>query len=169
MRRFAWIIVVVLVGACLIQAGVMISVTQHFFSQFDSIATNPASCDGIPNQARPQIEKRAWLKFPKSAQNVSVWAEGFQDCIIYVRFEMLPTDFTPLIQTTLVRLPLSSKYPWPPMFYYEPQEAPPGWNLNMSSFLAGEGTKSVYYQGILINKDDPNKYTVYVITYDNRN
>ena len=55
------------------------------------------------------------------------------------------------------------------MFYCEPQEAPPGWNLGMSSFLAGDGTKGKYYQGILINKDEPNKYIVFVVTYGNRN
>jgi hypothetical protein len=165
MKRFAPLALFIVLALMVGQGAVMLLGLNTFI---DNATSDRFICYDLPQLPRAKIEKRAWLKFPPSAQNVSVYGEGFSDCIIYTRFEIAPGDLNALLQTTLIKQPLSSKYPWPPMFYYEPQEAPPGWNLGMRSFLAGEGSKAQYYQGILINMDDPNLYVVYVITYDNR-
>ncbi len=165
MKRYAPLFLFVVFALMVGQGAVMLLGLNRFIEN----ATNDRFiCYDMPSLPRAQIEKRAWLKFPPSAQNVLVHAEGFSDCIIYTRFEMAPSDLNPLLQTMLIKVPLSSKYPLPPMFYYDPEGAPPGWNLGMSSFLTGEGSKAQYYQGILINKDNPKSYVVYVITYDNQ-
>jgi hypothetical protein len=111
-----------------------------------------------------EMERHGWLKFPPSASNPLPYSEDLCNTF-YLRFEMDRADLNKFVESTQVRFPLSSTQR-PVDFQYLPEDL--GWKLdNITSLWAGETIfPEVYQQSILIDRNDMQRYIVYLIMRD---
>ncbi len=111
-----------------------------------------------------EIESVARITLPPSARNVQAHQEGFQDRIIWVRFEMAPADLPGFVAGTRVAPPLSSTVN---PLGQDTVTGLPWWTPGQAQrFEAGEGAFAGASQAIVIDTTDPQTYVVYVRAFE---
>ena len=111
-----------------------------------------------------QIEGIGRIKLPPSANGVHARAGGFQDRIIYIRFDIAPTDLEPFLKGTRYTppvgpakgIPFQSIAPDAP--WWRPQDA--------QRYEAGVNFVDGISQTVLVDMTHPERYIVYVQTFE---
>jgi hypothetical protein len=162
-RRFRkWLLItVIILGIC----GVVLSVTIHYVSQ--SLGTfelfkNYGCLGGTPYK-HSEIERRGRFKLPASYRNLDASSIAWQDCVIYIKFEMDAAELPMLLKSTYISKSLTQTTN-PSSFSNIPPEL--NWNLAPSGkYLEGEGNNGrEEYQEIVVDVTNPDHYIVYLIT-----
>ncbi len=110
------------------------------------------------------IERVARITLLPSARNLQAHQEGFQDRIIWVRFEMAPADLPEFVAGTRVAPPLSSTVN---PLGQDTVKGLPWWTPGQAQRIAaGTGLIAGGSQAILIDTTDPQTYVVYVRTFE---
>ena len=158
-RRFWWgagaVAIAGLLAGCALIGGAALWLTTR---------DSPFGVRAQPTPTTAQIESVARITLPPSARGVRAHQEGFMDRIIWVRFEMDPADLGPFVAGTRISPPLSSadnpfageigsKLAW-----WTPEGA--------QRFEASEAFSGGVGQAILIDTTDPQRYVVYVRTFE---
>ncbi len=147
------------VGIALIVAALiaLAGVVRHF-SDFVILG------DDTDHPTTAQIEGRGRFRLPPSARDVTAHLEGFQDHIIWVCFRMKPSDEARFWSSSMCSaVPSTETAP----HEFEPL-ARPWWNpekATLSSYRTFS-TPTGDTQRILIDKDDPADFIVYVEAFD---
>ncbi len=129
-------------------------------------------CFGTQFPSNADVEQRAYLKFPTSAQNIEVHANGVNrkaGCTIWVKFQMDRSDSGVFKSTTYVSDLSSSAWLTGDGFdFFSGQQ---GWH-QPPAFLAGHGIPPPGVSGIntayedqwiFIDTSDPQEWTVFLI------
>jgi hypothetical protein len=148
--------------------GIAFAMRQLFFAQSQlADITERQRYMGCFESGYPtteEIERHGWMKFPPSASNPVPYSEDFCNTF-YLRFEISRTDLNKFVESTQIRFPLSATHR-PMDFQYLPDNL--DWKLhNITSFWSGEAIfPEVYQQSILIDRNDMQRYIVYLIMRD---
>jgi hypothetical protein len=119
----------------------------------------------------PQIEKYGRLKLPPVAKNLGARLEGFQDHILWVRFNMAPADEAVFWTSTKCSTALSVESTAVAK-YKEIEQGmnattnPPWWKpLPLTDFTARSAGGS-FSQVIIIDKKNPKEFIVYICYFE---
>jgi hypothetical protein len=130
---------------------------------FDLFGTTDTACLGSTDPEVERIEQTASLKLPTSAKHLFVHTIAFQDCTVYIRFEMSADDLTTFLSSTYVselKPKLGSSISFTEMDI--------DWLFDAETeYLYGEGHNEtdMEYHTIIIDTRDPETYIVYVQTF----
>lgn len=147
------LLIVLGLGAC---AGVLyIGFTLLFIyalgsmgDMFDSPmceSTNPSGVEGI-----------AHIKLPPSATNLQSGCGGMQGIWAEANFDMQPSDLTLFVDTTNVKLPLSTIDKPDKLECYPCNDL-----TNLKSYLYGTYSAAEWFEEIFIDTSNPAQYRVY--------
>lgn len=140
-------------------------VVAHAFSGIAEFydGHDPEELGCLEKKDRSHIEARANITLPASARNLTARSIAFQDCSVFVSFDMDPADLETFLASTYVselKILIGSDL----RDFNTPLKA---WSFVMSrQYLHGEGHDEGFRedQEIVIDRISPELYTVYVIT-----
>jgi hypothetical protein len=146
-----------------VAASVVLYICIGLVAPFVDLWFNGITCQQTYLTSTERIENSAHLQLPNSARDVQGYFGGKGKCRTYVRFTMDPADYTALIATTRIKLPLSPEA-YPSTFIVAPAKL--DWKLDsFQSHLAGRSIVSLdYNQRILIDTSNASRYSVYLVT-----
>jgi hypothetical protein len=120
-------------------------------------------CLGSEPYSNQVIEQMGRFELPNSAQHINATSEAFQDCFIFVSFEMDVADFEAFPATTHISSPLVFTNH---LTGFDNLPLELNWNFETGkNYLYGRGSNgSQEYQSIAVDTENPSTYTVYIIT-----
>lgn len=160
----------ILIASSIVLVPVCIVVGIGLLIFFDAIAgiadalSYGGGCLGTAPYQQQTIEKMGNFRFPVNAENISAYTQGFQDCEIYVRFEMASSELDSFIKSTHVIEPLEltdhpSEFDRLPGLHVD-------WKFPREKvYLYGAGSVVAETQWIAIDTTNPDRFVVYIITW----
>lgn len=124
-------------------------------------------CLGAEPYAEERIEQRANLRFPPSMENLSAESVAWQDCIVYVSFEMAASDLDAFLASTDVAELVPAQRVHVNKFAAMATGPLLDWTFDVEGnyrYGAGQGESNLQYQEILVEESDAETYRVYVVT-----
>lgn len=123
-------------------------------------------CLGDAPYSEPTIEQRGHLKFPPSVHHLRAnSAASWEDCIIFVSFEMAVDDLQPLLDSTAVSS-LEEKKGSDLSSFKDLLQSDADWTFDdKRPYRYGEGHNGLTTQYIVIDQSDSEFCRVYLITW----
>lgn len=146
-------LIVLGLGACagVLYLGFMILFIQALTGlgdMFDSPMCKPATPSGV--------EGIAHIKLPPSMTNLASGCGGMQGIWAEAYFDMKPSDLAVFVNSTNVKLPLSTRGRPEKLECYPCNDLP-----NLKSYLYGTYSASEWFEEIFIDTSNPAQYRVY--------
>lgn len=155
------------IGIITVLVGILVGVGWYIFAGaiagFGEYLASEGGCLGGRPYQRQAIEERGNFQFPPSAENISAYTYGFQDCEIYVRFEMASSELDFFIKSTHVTEPLEltdhpSAFDRVPRLHLD-------WEFPRNKvYLYGTEGEPGIGQWIAIDTTNSDRFVVYIIT-----
>jgi len=151
-----------LVGGVLLVICAALSIGYVYLSNLSFDFLESGGCLGDEPYSEQTIEQAGNFTLPESARNLNATSRAWQDCLVYVTFEMDASDLDEFLETTYVAAPLTmtSTLSGFDDFAYG------HWGLNRKQlyFYGGGGNGSSEGQYIAIDASDAETYKVYLIS-----
>jgi hypothetical protein len=115
-----------------------------------------------PGSALDAIEADAGIIIPPSAREIHAVVSGFRELDTWVRFDLPVSELAPFIETTYCESPLVSIAPE----LHTPGDLSPDWwePHKATDLVVCEGGHSFLRQRILVDRTDPQVFTVFVFS-----